>query len=140
MSNLYREIILEHWRHPHNFGRISKLDSAKLSRLDFAKFRDASKRSSVFNPSCGDEIALEILFQKGRAKEVKFIGSGCAISQASASLMTDHLKGKTLTEVKRFDEKTALALLKTDIGFTRRKCALLPWQALQLIIRKNGKE
>ena len=117
--SIYKEIILEHWRHPHNFGRIEK----------------TGKKSFVRNPSCGDEIRLEVLFKENRAREVKFSGVGCAISLASASLLTDYLKGKKLKDLKKIGKDTILKLLGIDVGAARLKCALLPLEALKKLIQ-----
>lgn len=128
MSNIYQEIILEHWKRPHNYGQIS--------RLDFAKFKSPSKKTSVHNPSCGDRLRLEILFDHGRVKEAKFTGQGCAISMASSSLLTDYLKGKSARQLEKIDQKTIRKLLGVEISPARMKCALLSLEALKKILEK----
>jgi nitrogen fixation NifU-like protein len=110
MEELYREQILEHYKRPHNFGR---LDEADL------EFEDS-------NPFCGDEQRVTIrLDQAGRVGEVAFEGKGCAISTAATSLLTDELAGKTREEMLSLPKEFVLDLLGIDISATRMKCALL---------------
>ena len=122
MSNLYREIILEHWKNPHNYGVI----------------KNAGKKSYALNPSCGDEIEMTVLLSHGRIKEVKFQGRGCVISRASASLLTDHIKGKDLKKLANLKKEFIIKLLGVPISISRLKCALLPLEALKQIIN-DGK-
>ena len=109
--NIYSEVILDHYRYPRNFGSI----------------KDPSKRSVLFNPSCGDRIQLDIVFSKDRVKNIKFRAQGCAISQASASILTDHVLGKAKDEFM-------IKLLGIELGPNRIKCALLPLEALYKLI------
>ena len=88
-DNLYREEILEHYQNPQNFG--------KLSRYDIS--------SKQTNPFCGDEIEMFVKIDKSRITDVAFIGKGCAISQASASMLTDLIKGRKIEEIKETAEK-----------------------------------
>lgn len=118
MPSLYQKKVLEHWRHPHNFGKIAS----------------PHKKSSVCNPSCGDEIRLELLFDKNKVKEAKFTGRGCAICLASGSLFTDYLRGKNEKALKNISKETVLSLLGVKISPARSKCALLPLEALKKII------
>jgi len=118
MVNIYKEIILDHWKNPHNFG----------------KLKSPTKKSYAINPSCGDEIQIDLIIQKGKVKEVKFSGRGCAISQASASLLTDYIKGKSIKDLKKITEKTILELLNIKISPARMKCVLLPLEVLINII------
>lgn len=117
MDNLYRDFILEHYREPHNRG---VLDPADLSFADT-------------NPTCGDELSMTIRLDEGgeRVADVAFDGRGCAISQASASIMTDWLRGATLEELRRTDPKRVLDDLGVPIGPARLKCALLGYKVLQ---------
>jgi nitrogen fixation NifU-like protein len=109
-DQLYREYILEHYKHPHNHG---SLDHADLEAHDL-------------NPLCGDEITFQIaLDDDGRVSEVAFDGHGCAISQASASMLSDELKGMTTDQLLALDRQTILDLLGIDISATRMKCAML---------------
>ena len=110
MDELYRDQILEHYKRPHNFGRIDDPD---------LEFEDS-------NPFCGDEQRVMVrLDDEGRIAEVSFEGKGCAISTAATSLLTDELTGKTREEVLRLPKEFVLDLLGIDISATRIKCALL---------------
>ncbi len=110
MDDLYREQILEHYKRPHNFGRLDGPDLA---------FEDS-------NPFCGDEQRVEIkLDGTGRVSEVAFQGSGCAISTAATSMLTDELQGMSREELLALPKEFILDLLGIDISATRIKCALL---------------
>ena len=110
MDDLYREQILEHYKRPHNFGRLEQFD------LDFEDT----------NPFCGDEQHVFIkLDTDGKVAEVGFEGKGCAISTAATSLLTDELAGKSRDELLRLPKEFVLDLLGIDISATRMKCALL---------------
>ena len=110
MDELYREQILEHYKHPHNFGRIEDPD---------IEFEDN-------NPFCGDEQHVTIrLDDDDRVTEVKFEGKGCAISTAATSMLTDELVGLTKDELVTLPKEKVLDLLGIDISATRMKCALL---------------
>ena len=110
MDELYREQILEHYKRPHNFGPLEDFD---------LEFEDS-------NPFCGDEQQVRIkLDADGRVAEVRFEGSGCAISTAATSLLSEELAGKTREELLRLDNGFVLDLLGIDISATRMKCALL---------------
>jgi nitrogen fixation NifU-like protein len=110
MEQLYREQILEHYKRPHNFGRLDPFD---------LEFEDS-------NPFCGDEQHIFIrLDDEGRVSDVSFEGKGCAISTAATSLLTDELDGMTREELLRLDKEYVLELLGIDISATRMKCALL---------------
>jgi nitrogen fixation NifU-like protein len=116
MDNLYRDFILEHYREPHNRG---VLDPADL------RFADS-------NPTCGDELSMTINLDPDghRVIDVAFDGRGCAISQASASIMTDGLRGMSIDEVRELDPKRVVADLGVPIGPARLKCALLGYKVL----------
>jgi nitrogen fixation NifU-like protein len=110
MDDLYREEILEHYKRPHNFGRLEKAD------LDYEDN----------NPFCGDEQHVFIkLNDDGRVEEVSFEGKGCAISTAATSMLTDELQGMSREELLRLPKEFVLDLLGIDISATRMKCALL---------------
>jgi nitrogen fixation NifU-like protein len=115
MDDLYRDYILEHYRRPHNFG---VLDNP-----------DASYEGS--NPLCGDRITLMLGVKAGVVERVAFTGRGCAISQASASLLTDEIKGKPVDEVAKLQGDDVLELLGIDISPARLKCAMLSLDTLQ---------
>jgi nitrogen fixation NifU-like protein len=114
MDALYREAILDHYRHPRNKGH---LESPDISYHDH-------------NPFCGDEITLELNIENGVVVEAAFDGRGCAISQASASMMTEEIVGKSLDELREWSKDDILDLLGIEIGPVRLKCALLPLTAL----------
>jgi nitrogen fixation NifU-like protein len=110
MDDLYREQILEHYKRPHNFGR---LDDSDISYEDT-------------NPFCGDEQRVEIkLDGDGRVAAVAFEGKGCAISTAATSMLTDELQGMSADELLALPKEFVLDLLGIDISATRMKCALL---------------
>ncbi|MFA6080843.1 MAG: SUF system NifU family Fe-S cluster assembly protein [Patescibacteria group bacterium] len=116
--NIYQDIILDHYHHPHNRGKINKPD----------------KSISVSNPLCGDKIEMMINFDRNIAKEIKFEGEGCVISTASASMLTDFVKNKSKQELKKLDSKFIIKMLGIDLGMNRIKCAVLPLEALQKLL------
>jgi nitrogen fixation NifU-like protein len=115
MDDLYRDYILEHYRRPHNFG---VLDGATTSQ-------------EGANPLCGDRITLQLRVRGGVIDGVGFTGRGCAISQASASLLTDEIKGKGLDKAGAMTAGDVLDLLGIEISPARMKCALLSLETLQ---------
>jgi nitrogen fixation NifU-like protein len=115
MDDLYRDYILEHYRRPHNFGVID---------APTASFEGS-------NPLCGDRITLQIGINDGVVERVGFTGRGCAISQASASLLTDEIKGKAVADVEAFRADDLLDLLGIEISPARLKCAMLSHETLQ---------
>jgi nitrogen fixation NifU-like protein len=120
---LYRDIILEHWQHPQNYGILDDAD------IDIEEN----------NPYCGDHIRLTIKLEKNKTKikKVAFEGVGCAISKASSSLFTEELKNKTLEDVQKLDPQEVLDLLGIPLTPTRTKCALLIFKTLQKGLNKN---
>ncbi len=137
LDSLYQEIILDHYRNPRNFGSIE--NPQVIARFD--------------NPSCGDEIEVQVVLNDAQCVcEIKFQGRGCAISQASASMMTEAIQGKHVDEVKTliegfqgfmmgqdcleddFDDLEALeGVRKFPV---RIKCATLAWTALSHILKE----
>ncbi|HEX9077195.1 MAG TPA: SUF system NifU family Fe-S cluster assembly protein [Anaerolineae bacterium] len=115
MDDLYRELILDHYQHPHNHGEIPEADIS---------YEDS-------NPLCGDKIRIDIKLKNNVVEDVKFNGKGCAISQASASMLTDELLGKSLDEIKAMDKQFILDMLGIPLGPTRVKCALLPLKVIK---------
>ena len=110
MDELYRDQILEHYKRPHNFGRVESPD---------LEYEDT-------NPFCGDEQHVTIkLDADDKVAEVAFDGKGCAISTAATSLLTDELVGKSRDELLRLPKDFVLELLGIDISATRMKCAML---------------
>lgn len=115
MDDLYRELILDHYQHPHNHG---ELEDADIS------FEDS-------NPLCGDKIRFGIKLKDNVVQEVRFNGKGCAISQASASMLSDELIGKSLDEIRKMNKQFILDMLGIPLGPTRIKCALLPLKVVK---------
>lgn len=110
MDELYRDQILEHYKRPHNFGRLESFD---LDHEDT-------------NPFCGDEQHVYLkLDEENRVSEVGFEGQGCAISTAATSLLSDELVGRTREELLRIPREEVLDLLGIEISATRMKCAML---------------
>jgi len=142
IEELYQEVILDHSRRPRNFGELA----------------DAAVRVHGDNPACGDEIHLAVKFDPGGGlEEIKFTGRGCAISQASASLMTMKLKGKSRSEALEMlrafhelvteDDKAPpkglgdLRVMSGVRNFPQRvKCAMLPWRALEQAFEQGAGE
>ena len=122
MDALYRDYILEHYRHPHNFGIIEAPD---------ARYEGA-------NPLCGDRITMMLGIRDGVVAEVAFTGRGCAISQASASLLTDEIKGKPVDEVAKLTADDVLDLLGIEISPARLKCALLSLETVSRALEERG--
>jgi nitrogen fixation NifU-like protein len=117
MDDLYREVILEHSKHPHNAGT---LDQPDISHEEH-------------NPLCGDRVRIDLQVADGVITDVRFKGRGCAISQASASLLTDELKGKTLDQARAISKDDMLDLIgiPLDKNPVRIKCVLLPLKTLK---------
>ena len=115
-SDIYKDIILDYYRHPRNFGDLPEPDV----------------RSKDSNPLCGDVIEMQIKIRDGRIEDLRFKGRGCAISQASASMLTELAKGKTLDEIKALGKEDVLSMLGIDPGPTRIKCALLGLKVIKL--------
>lgn len=116
MSDLYREQILDLYENPLNHG--------ELDPHDFSYEED--------NPLCGDVIRIDVrLGEDGRIADIAWGGDGCAISQASASLLTEHVKGMSLEEVKDMESQALLELLGIPLSMARVKCALLSLKVLK---------
>jgi nitrogen fixation protein NifU and related proteins len=109
MDDLYRDYILDHYKRPRNFG---ELDPHDLEALEH-------------NPLCGDELGVQIRVKDDRIEDLRFHGHGCAISQASASIASEELKGMPLEEAGRLDADWLIELLGIPVSAARRKCALL---------------
>ena len=114
-TDLYKEAILDHFRHPRNRGDLP----------------DANAQARDANILCGDVIEMQLKIEHGRIEDVKFRGEGCAISQAAASMLTEFSKGKTLSEVTELRREDIIALIRTDPGPARIECALLGLQVLK---------
>ncbi len=112
----YQAQILEHYKRPHNRGALEP----------------ATHRGRESNPLCGDDISMSLRVDgSDRIDEVRFDGEGCAISMASASLLTDAIKGKTLDDAAALDKTVILANLGVPLSAVREQCAVLPLKALK---------
>jgi nitrogen fixation NifU-like protein len=138
MRELYTQVIMDHYQRPRNRGELE----------------DADLEEHLLNPLCGDEVAVYAAFDGDRIADVRFSGRGCAISQASASMMTERLSGKSLKEAeaeietfknqmvgkKEFPKLDDLAALKGVVQYPSRvKCAVLAWSAFHKGLSKGGR-
>ncbi|MEM2130959.1 MAG: SUF system NifU family Fe-S cluster assembly protein [Candidatus Woesearchaeota archaeon] len=126
--NIYQENILDHYQNPRNFG---KLKNCELKAHDS-------------NPLCGDTFDFELKTEKDDKgniiiKEVKFNGHGCAISTASASMLTEKIIGKKINDVLKIDKKDILEMLNVELSHVRIKCAMLPLKVLKLALYQKEK-
>ncbi len=115
MDDLYRENILEHYKNPSNYGSLQDPD---ISYTDS-------------NPLCGDEIRIDINLDNNKVKDVRFQGKGCAISKASASMLTEMIEGMSLEEMKEITKEDIMDVLGIKLGPVRIKCALLSLKVLK---------
>ena len=140
LRELYQEVILDHNRRPRNFGDLG----------------DANRSAEGYNPLCGDRLTVRVRVAEGRVEEIAFVGDGCAISKASASLMTESVKGRTEEEVEALrmafqdlvkgevepdpDRHGKLAVLAGVSGFPMRvKCATLAWHTVVAALENTGR-
>ena len=142
MRELYQEVILDHHKHPRNFGRLA----------------DANRYAEGFNPLCGDRVTVYARVEGDAIRDLSFEGSGCAICMASASVMTDELAGKSIDdadtlfvrfhdlvtgESSKSPDVDALGKLAVFMGVrefpVRVKCATLPWHALRSALKDGEK-
>lgn len=125
MDDLYREIIIEHYKNPGFRGELNPHDYS---------FEDE-------NPVCGDHIRVDLRVDTdGKIIDARFSGEGCAISQASADLLIESVIGKNIDEVKSLSKQDVLELLGIELGVVRLKCALLPLKVLKAGVYGMGKE
>jgi nitrogen fixation NifU-like protein len=140
LNSLYQQLILEHYRSPKNKGELP----------------DKTVEIHMRNPSCGDEIRLQLKLEDGRIADVSFVGSGCSISQAAVSMMTALIRGRAVDEADEVAEKfkammhgdesmakdRSMGDLRALAGVAkfpvRVKCALLGFDALQEALKQNG--
>jgi nitrogen fixation protein NifU and related proteins len=115
MPALYSDILLDHFRHPRNYG---SLDAPDIS-------------NEQFNPLCGDRIRLELKLEHSMVNEARFKGDGCAISTAAASLLTELVLGKNIEQLTNIPDAQLISALESNIQPARLQCALLPLQALR---------
>ena len=119
-EGMYRENIIDHYKHPHNHGTIKNPD---------IKFTEN-------NPLCGDVVTVTLKLTDRKVDDIKFLGHGCAISQAATSMLTDEIKGKTLEQAKKTNREDVVNMLGIEIGIVRTKCAVLGLIAIKEGIKK----
>jgi nitrogen fixation NifU-like protein len=139
LTELYQQVILDHCKHPRNFREQSP----------------ATCSAQGHNPLCGDQLRLFLTLEDGTVKDASFVGSGCCISKASASLLTEAAKGKTRAELQQiFDqvhEMVTTGRVVGDVGKlavfagvykfpARVKCAILAWHAMMAALKGSGQE
>jgi nitrogen fixation NifU-like protein len=137
LSALYQEVILDHYRRPRNKGALEAPTGS----------------ASLRNPLCGDEVDVQVAMRDGRVAEVKFGGRGCSISQASASMMTELVRGKTPDEVHALGERFAAMIRGEGVDQTlgqaralsgvsrfptRVRCAMIAWEAVARAVERAG--
>jgi nitrogen fixation protein NifU and related proteins len=115
VDDFYRDYILDHYRHPRNFGRLAGADA----------------EAEDLNPLCGDLIRMQLKVDDGVVSDVRFSGKGCAISQAAASMLTERIKGMRLAEVAKLSKDAVLEDMGIGISPTRMKCAMLGLRVLK---------
>jgi nitrogen fixation protein NifU and related proteins len=116
--DMYREIILDHYKHPRNFGHLSHVTAT----------------ANAYNATCGDKIVMEIVIDNNKIKDIRFSGVGCAISQASASMLTEEVKGKSASYVMNMKASDIIKMIGSPLTPSRVKCATLPLEVLQKAI------
>lgn len=120
----YREYILDHYRNPRNYGRLERPDA----------------HAEDSNPLCGDQLAIDLKIEGDRVTEVRFQGRGCAISQASASMLSELIEGRTVNEVIGLGKDDVLDALGISISPARLKCAFLSLRVLHRSLALCGLE
>jgi nitrogen fixation NifU-like protein len=115
MEDLYRDNIIDHYQNPRNHGTLENPDIS---------YEDS-------NPVCGDEIHIDLQVKDGTVADARFTGHGCSISQASASMLTEEIIGKSLDEVRHIEKQDILDMLGISLGPVRLKCALLSLKVLK---------
>ncbi len=124
MDNFYRDNILDHYKNPRNFGHL----------------KNATASAQAYNATCGDRIEIEIKCQmtndKCQIKDIRFSGEGCAISQASASMLTELVKDKSQEEICKLKTDDILKMLGTTLTPSRIKCAVLPLEVINAALEK----
>jgi nitrogen fixation protein NifU and related proteins len=115
VDDFYRDYILDHYRHPRNFGSLERVDV----------------EAEDLNPLCGDQIRMQLRLDDGVVSDVRFSGKGCAISQASASMLTERVKGMKLADIAKLSKDVVLEDVGIGISPTRMKCAMLGLRVLK---------
>ncbi|HEY7208587.1 MAG TPA: SUF system NifU family Fe-S cluster assembly protein [Gaiellaceae bacterium] len=120
LDELYREVILDHYKNPRNHGTIE----------------DPDAHAEGQNPLCGDEVAIFVDFEGDRISDVKFSGRGCAISQAATSMLTELVKGKTAEEAAAIEREELLEEAPIPLTPIRLKCAMLGLTTLKMALHR----
>lgn len=121
-KDIQMEILLDHYRSPRNYGKIE----------------NSSGEIVEYNPVCGDAVQFSFSVSDGKIKDIRFIGRGCSVSQGSASMLTEMVKGMALEDALKIGPETIISRIDLDLGPSREKCALLSLNALHKLIRKYG--
>lgn len=122
MDSLYAEDILDHYKHPRNFGQLDHPDI----------------HVEANNPLCGDRLAMDLKVKDGVVEDVAFSGQGCAISQASASMLTEEVLGQRLEDLAGTTRDDILDMLGVEVSYARMKCATLSLGLLRLALAEAG--
>lgn len=117
------EILLDHYRNPHNYGQID----------------DPSAKLVEYNPVCGDTVQITLKVEGDTVVDARFIGRGCSVSQGAASMLLDRVKGRKIEEIKKISKEDVLEMLGLRLGPSREKCAILSLNTLQKCL-KNFEE
>ncbi len=117
-----KEILLDHYRNPRNYGRVDNATSAITEN----------------NPVCGDTVHITVKVESGVIRETKFVGQGCSISQASASILTEYAVNKRVDEMLNLSDTEYVEMIGFPLGPNREKCALLSLNALKKALRNSG--
>ena len=123
-SKLYQEELMDHFKNPRNSGRLKNHDVS----------------SGEYNPSCGDSICVDCKIKDDIVEQVGFVGKGCVISQAAASMLMESCVGKSIEKILELKKEDVLSLIKIKLGPNRLRCALLGLQALQDGLKKYQKD
>ncbi|MCA9381806.1 iron-sulfur cluster assembly scaffold protein [Candidatus Dojkabacteria bacterium] len=116
--NIYQEELLDHVKNPRNYGKL-----------------DSSTQSEDSNPACGDSVKIYLKFSDNDVlEEVSFEGTGCAVSQGAASILTEEIKGKNVTELKKMTEDDFLSIIGIELSPSRKKCAFVSFKAMKQAI------
>lgn len=118
MYDMYQENIIDHYRNPRNFGALDSPDAA----------------ASDVNPLCGDKLGFHLQIEGNKITSMKFMGQGCAISQASASMLTELAFGKTVEEAAKLTKDDIFAMLGIPLSASRVRCALLSLKVLKIAL------
>ncbi|MGK2848520.1 MAG: Fe-S cluster assembly sulfur transfer protein SufU [Minisyncoccota bacterium] len=120
--DIYQDRIMDHYRNPRNHGRITQ----------------ATHRSEARNPTCGDTLQMDIIVKNAIIEDVRFSGTGCAISQASADLLMEYIKKKSVTKALALTPKDMLDILGVTLSPARLKCGLLSLETLQKTVQTKA--